>query len=249
MNKGQRLPTHEQRAELLVGTKALFAHNKISFLHFYAQLSSTSCSHSFHILVPRRKKYRERDTRKERNQPRKITNPTPSLRTIPEMFTLSLFAFKPKNGNKAEQPCLEQLTSEQKHVETSSHRLTYSQTKTYSKTSQLQQNADTASRIPCGTQVIELRDPVALAHLVEQRLRKRKKGKNLTETWRLTLGVSRNVEKHEKDDSCLVPRGTIAVALKEPVPLANLRETASDSAKDGLKTRGKVEKVRVVVRG
>ena len=96
--------------------------------------------------------------------------------------------------------------------------------------------------------MIELRDPVALARLVEQSLRKRKRGKNLTERWRLSVGVSRNVE-HERDHSCLVPRGTMAVALKAPVPLASLREAASKSRRDELKRRGREEKVRVVVRG
>ena len=98
--------------------------------------------------------------------------------------------------------------------------------------------------------MIELRDPVALARLVEQRMRK---GGAKTEKWRLRAGISRDVNKDEeergRDDCCVVPSGTVAVALKEPVPLASFSDVASSrSGTDVLKRKGKGRGVRVVAR-
>lgn len=163
----------------------------------------------------------------------------------------NFFTFKAnKNGKPAQQPRLrpeEEVKSEKKPVESTpphhqSHAHTRSQISTDSRPSQLlHQDADTSSRIPYGTQVVELRDPVALARLVEQRMRKR--GAK-TEKWRFRAGGLRDggwsEEEGGRSNPCVVPNGTMAVALKEPVPLASFSE---------VKKRGKEERVKVVARG
>ena len=168
----------------------------------------------------------------------------------PSLFT------KIMNRKQAQQSSLgpvEQGKSQEKHVDALTNQRfcahAHNQISTNGGTSHLHQDADNSPRIPQGTQVIELREPMALARLVEQKMRK--KGAK-TERWRLSLGNLRGVdkgqEKHEKDSPYVVPNGTMAVALKEPVPLASLSEVMVKSGKHRLKRGVKEERVRVMVR-
>ncbi|KAL8785697.1 MAG: hypothetical protein Q9195_008520 [Heterodermia aff. obscurata] len=119
--------------------------------------------------------------------------------------------------------------------------------------SHLLQDADSTSRIPQGTRVIELRDPVPLASFVVQGLRR---SGAKTESYRLTPGVARagaqGSEKPQAESSSVVPFGTKAVALKEPVPLASFREMSvggpeERGGKRNRKRRGETERVRIVI--
>ena len=181
--------------------------------------------------------------------------------TKPNRF--NFFASKAKKEKHAQQTSLESVnqiepqvghaekstqqqphTAVQKHSSSSSHS---------SERSQLHLDPDSFSRIPRGTRVIELRDPVPLASLKVKSSRQR--GVK-TESYRLRVGGSRAVndagEVSQADNSCVIPLGTRAVALEEPVRLADFIEVSIKGRKQRRGTekvigRNETETMRVVV--
>ena len=91
--------------------------------------------------------------------------------------------------------------------------------------------------------VIELRAPVPLASLVVQSVRHR--GAK-TERYRLSKDDLRAGDVPQEDSACVVPIGTRAVALAEPVPIEGFREVPNNGRGKG-RDKGS-ERVRIVAR-
>ncbi|CAF9939993.1 MAG: hypothetical protein HETSPECPRED_002128 [Heterodermia speciosa] len=153
---------------------------------------------------------------------------------MPNPNKLSFFASKAKKGQKAQQSTLapgNRIKSQDSHAETSTQQQSHTPSHTLPSSSrsspQFRQGADASSRIPQGTHVIELRDPVLLSGLVVRKQKQKKSGK--TKSYRLNgsdseTGNGGGEEKPQADRSYMIPFGTQVVGLREPVPLDNLRE-------------------------
>ena len=147
----------------------------------------------------------------------------------------SFFASKAKKAQKAQQSSLEPVNGikpQDSHSEPSTQQQPHTPPHTLPSSSndsspQFRQGADVSSRIPHGTHVIELRDPVLLSGLVVRKQKQKKSGK--TKSYRLNgsnpeIGNGGGKKEPQAERSYTIPVGTQVIGLREPVPLDNFRE-------------------------